>query len=58
MLDQWILSKLDPLRPTPLIIVRDPQRMVRPRVGRNAAVICITLAVHVNTCYTISRGGA
>ncbi len=30
MLDQWILSKLDPLRPAPLIILRDPQRMIQP----------------------------
>ena len=29
MLDQWILSKLDPLRPAPLIILRDPQRMIQ-----------------------------
>jgi hypothetical protein len=30
MLDSWILSKLDPLRPAPLIILRDPQRMIQP----------------------------
>jgi hypothetical protein len=30
MLDQWILSKLDPLRPAPLIVLRDPQRMIQP----------------------------
>jgi hypothetical protein len=30
MLDQWILSKLDPLRPAALIILRDPQRMIQP----------------------------
>ena len=28
--NQWILSKLDPLRPAPLIILRDPQRMIQP----------------------------
>lgn len=30
MLESWILSKLDPLRPAPLIILRDPQRMIQP----------------------------
>jgi hypothetical protein len=30
MLESWILSKLDPLRPAPLIIPRDPQRRIQP----------------------------
>jgi len=30
MIEPWILSKLDPQRPAPLIIVRDPQRMIQP----------------------------
>ncbi len=29
MIEPWILSKLDPLRPAPLIILRDPQRMIQ-----------------------------
>ena len=29
MIEPWILSKLDPLRPAPLIIVRDPQRLIQ-----------------------------
>lgn len=30
MLEQWILSKIDPLVRAPLIILRDPQRMIQP----------------------------
>ena len=30
MLESWVLSKLDPLRPAPLVILRDPQRMIQP----------------------------
>lgn len=30
MIESWILSKLDPLRPAPLIILRDPQRLIQP----------------------------
>jgi hypothetical protein len=29
MLEPWILDQLDPLRPAPLIILRDPQRMIQ-----------------------------
>lgn len=29
MLEQWILDRIDPLRPSPLIILRDPQRMIK-----------------------------
>src|SRR3954470_23898220 len=29
MIDTWVLEKLDPLRREPLIILRDPQRMIR-----------------------------
>ena len=28
MIEQWILDKLEPLKPAPLIILRDPQRMI------------------------------
>jgi len=30
MLEEWILSKIEPLEGAPLIILRDPQRMIRP----------------------------
>jgi len=30
VIESWILSKLDPLRPAALIILRDPQRMIQP----------------------------
>ena len=29
MIEQWILSKIEPLKPAPLIILRDPQRMIQ-----------------------------
>lgn len=29
MLEQWIVDQLEPLAPRPLLIVRDPQRMIR-----------------------------
>jgi hypothetical protein len=29
MIEQWILSKIDPLKRAPLIILRDPQRMIQ-----------------------------
>ena len=28
MLESWMLSKLEPLNDSPLIILRDPQRMI------------------------------
>jgi hypothetical protein len=31
MIDAWILDKLAPLKPSPLMVLRDPQRMIRPR---------------------------
>jgi len=30
MIEQWILSKIEPLKRAPLIILRDPQRMIQP----------------------------
>lgn len=30
MIEQWILDKLDPLKRAPIIILRDPQRMIKP----------------------------
>jgi hypothetical protein len=30
MIEDWILAKIDPLKPAPLIIVRDPGRIIRP----------------------------
>lgn len=30
MIESWILAKLEPLRPAPLIILRDPQRLIQP----------------------------
>ncbi len=30
MIEQWILNKIDPLKKKRLIILRDPQRMIRP----------------------------
>jgi len=30
MIERWILDKIEPLKPAPLIIVRDPQRMLQP----------------------------
>jgi RNAse (barnase) inhibitor barstar len=29
MIEQWILDKIEPLKPAPLIILRDPQRMIQ-----------------------------
>ena len=29
MIEQWILDKIEPLKPAPLIMVRDPQRMIQ-----------------------------
>jgi hypothetical protein len=30
MIEEWILSKIEPLKRAPLIILRDPQRMIQP----------------------------
>ena len=30
MIEDWILTKIDPHRRAPLIILRDPQRMIQP----------------------------
>lgn len=30
MIEQWVLEKIDPLKKEPLIILRDPQRMIQP----------------------------
>jgi hypothetical protein len=30
MIEQWILSKIEPLKRAPVIILRDPQRMIQP----------------------------
>ena len=30
MIEDWVLSKLEPLNGAPLIILRDPQRMIVP----------------------------
>ena len=30
MIEQWILNKLEPLKNKPIILLRDPQRMILP----------------------------
>ena len=30
MIEQWILNKLEPLKNNPIILLRDPQRMILP----------------------------
>jgi hypothetical protein len=36
MLEQWILDHIEPLSPAPLIILRDPQRMIQLVAGQTA----------------------
>jgi hypothetical protein len=53
MLEQWVIDKLDPVKGEKLIILADPQRMIR--AGAQAANFCrphqVTLPIPFRLCF-------